>query len=159
LHSRLDNFHSRNFETLLALVKTSEDLRGFRLSQKKRESCQIATEVMFENTFSSLPTSSDGKGRVESLGRVEWPVVNNFRVALVALPGNAINPQLNVGEDHGNCVVMPFIVANLKNNHQTELRNHCEMNLLLGVSSVYMVVLSIASLSTGKASGQRTENC
>lgn len=62
----------------------------------------------------TLPASSNSNCSVNALCRMQRPVINNFRVFLLSLKKLTINKKWDVGELHWHCIVMPFIVTNLK---------------------------------------------
>lgn len=66
--------------------------------------------------MSTLPTCSDCNFRVDVVGIVEWPVVDDFGVVALVNPLVAVHVELNFREVHADGIVVPFVVANLGKN-------------------------------------------
>lgn len=71
-------------------------------------------EIVLHLALRALPAGANSKGGVDALGRMQRPVVNDFRVLLLGLELLAINKELDVWELDGDGIVMPLIVTNLK---------------------------------------------
>lgn len=71
-------------------------------------------EIVLHLALRALPAGANSKGGVDALGRMQGPVINDFRILLLGLELLAINKELDVWELDGDGVVMPLIVTNLK---------------------------------------------
>lgn len=68
---------------------------------------------MFRLVVRALPARADDEGRVDALGRVQRPVVDDFGILLVGSPLLAVDVEAHVREVNLESVVMPFVVAYL----------------------------------------------
>jgi hypothetical protein len=62
----------------------------------------------------ALPAGANSKGGVDTLGGVQRPVINDFRVLLLGLEFLTVNKELDVWELDGDGVMMPLIVTDLE---------------------------------------------
>lgn len=44
---------------------------------------------------------------------VKWPIVDDFGIVLSGYNGAAVNVKLDLGELHGDGIMMPFAITNL----------------------------------------------
>jgi hypothetical protein len=71
-------------------------------------------EVVLHFAFRALPAGANSQRSVNALGWVKRPIINDFWVLLLCFEFLTVHKELDVWELDGHGIVMPFIVADLK---------------------------------------------
>ena len=95
-------------------MQTTQNFRFLRFSHQNTQTSQIPFQMMLHFIIGALPASSDCQCRVDALGRMQRPIVDHLWVFLLRAEHLSVNKQFNIGESDINSVVMPLVVANLR---------------------------------------------
>lgn len=105
-------------QALSAVCSALDIVFGQNAVEVESDAGDVSAESVLEAVLRALIAGADGQSGVDALGGMKRPVVNDLRVAVTVLlisdELHAIDEQLDLREVHGDGVMMPFVVADLR---------------------------------------------